>query len=425
MSALRSLYANRISTLALRHLQRSSTGRILHVFPAGCYAKTSAGDVIVLTSETAPFGPLSISVPGMAAALAGLSPGLRLRWAHDGLHLGETEVRLARARAWDPYPPWTSLRPRLAADPGMVERLRSAILELAPPRSLADLLGPPSAVRSDFLVEAARPRVVSILTAVRAVANEANGAADTELRRAASGLAGLGAGFTPAGDDFMMGTMHAAWALLEPGVAASIGQVVQEAAGPLTTSASAAYLRAAADGAAGQLWHELIGALGQGDDRAIDPSSALHPLGTRRAPMRSRGSCQAWAPCSTGSISAWPTGLGATRRSGRERSRWATPLHRVPAKRERCEGRTTPVGFAEPRHDGTSPGQAEWIGRWRRTDPTAPPAGRRAASGGPPPRLAGSTICRRLKRTAVGDAVGRSHAVPRVDRGHASSVRHE
>jgi hypothetical protein len=99
-----------------------------------------------------------------------------------------------------------------------------------------------------------------------------------DVRRTAAALAGLGAGFTPAGDDYMMGAMHSMWTLLSPPLAGRVCRAAADAAAPRTTTASAAYLRAAADGAAGELWHEMIDALAHGDARATE--SALRGLAT-------------------------------------------------------------------------------------------------------------------------------------------------
>lgn len=76
-----------------------------------------------------------------------------------------------------------------------------------------------------------------------------------------SKLAGLGIGLTPAGDDFLMGAMYAAWMIHPQELAKNITEEIADIAVPLTTSLSGAWLRSAAKGEAGELWHEFFDAL--------------------------------------------------------------------------------------------------------------------------------------------------------------------
>ncbi len=78
---------------------------------------------------------------------------------------------------------------------------------------------------------------------------------------AAQQLAGLGIGLTPAGDDFIMGAMYATWIIHPIEIAKPLTTAIAETAAPLTTSLSAAWLRSAGRGEAGELWHELFNAL--------------------------------------------------------------------------------------------------------------------------------------------------------------------
>lgn len=100
----------------------------------------------------------------------------------------------------------------------------------------------------------------------------------SEVREAARGLAGRGIGLTPSGDDVLMGVLYALWvwkperALLEA--------IVRRAA-PRTTTLSAAFLRAAAEGEASYAWHRLAGG---------DPGAIVDILATGHSSGR-----EAWA----------------------------------------------------------------------------------------------------------------------------------
>ncbi|HXD12473.1 MAG TPA: DUF2877 domain-containing protein, partial [Anaerolineales bacterium] len=89
-------------------------------------------------------------------------------------------------------------------------------------------------------------------------------------------LAGLGAGLTPAGDDFIMGAIYAAWILHPFEVARGLAEEITDNAAPLTTSLSAAWLRSAGKGEAGILWHEFLDTLI--DENTIQIQAAMDKI---------------------------------------------------------------------------------------------------------------------------------------------------
>ncbi len=94
-----------------------------------------------------------------------------------------------------------------------------------------------------------------------------------------SRLAGLGQGLTPAGDDFIMGAIYAAWIIHPSQVARILAKEITNTAAPLTTSLSAEWLRSAGRGEAGITWHEFFEALISADpihvQEAIDKILAV------------------------------------------------------------------------------------------------------------------------------------------------------
>jgi len=82
------------------------------------------------------------------------------------------------------------------------------------------------------------------------------------LQEGAAGLAGLGGGLTPAGDDFLTGVML--WAWLAHPTPASPCRTIVEVAAPRTTTLSAAFLQAAGRGECSAAWHALLAALSEG-----------------------------------------------------------------------------------------------------------------------------------------------------------------
>jgi hypothetical protein len=91
---------------------------------------------------------------------------------------------------------------------------------------------------------------------------------DSQLRTGAAHFAGLGSGLTPAGDDFLLGTMLCAW--LSHASPTGYCKQVAEVSSPRTTTLSRAFLQAAAAGEFGMPWHRLLAALRDGSDQRVE-----------------------------------------------------------------------------------------------------------------------------------------------------------
>jgi hypothetical protein len=119
------------------------------------------------------------------------------------------------------------------------------------------------------LLDTPPPDDAILATAHQAVvALEQGWAGDQEqLQRGAVGLAGLGTGLTPSGDDFLGGAML--WAWLTHPAPESFCYAIAQAAAPRTTTLSAAFLRAASRGECSAAWHALLAALNEGAGEQI------------------------------------------------------------------------------------------------------------------------------------------------------------
>jgi hypothetical protein len=192
----------------------------------------------------------------------GLAADSPIQVERDNLALDGRRVRLDTAKTWNPRPDWPAVRQALRADSSSINRMSEAAVEDAPDGSLLDLwrLGSPAG-RATFL-DRARHCAAELVHGLAASSPEA--ALD-----GARSLAGLGGGLTPAGDDFIVGVLLAAWAgMLGPGVE-EMGPAVAEAAAPRTTSLSATYLRAAARGECMEGWHRLFAAICGGQEARV------------------------------------------------------------------------------------------------------------------------------------------------------------
>jgi cytochrome c biogenesis protein CcdA len=84
---------------------------------------------------------------------------------------------------------------------------------------------------------------------------------------AATALAGLGEGSTPAGDDYLVGVLHALrWSCAgSPDLIATLAAACEGR----TTARSAEWLAAAARGEASPVWRAMLAALADGDEAAV------------------------------------------------------------------------------------------------------------------------------------------------------------
>lgn len=255
----------------------SSSGTVLAVFERSAYLDLD-GRVVALASADLARGPLTITVRDFAPFHA-ISTASDVRLTGGELRVGPIAMDLRGAAVWDP-----SLQPPVdAANPGpagaMVASRASAIDELlagAPDESIAPLLRPLPAVASTparaVLLEALARGLEAIADLLGGHANE-EAVADIAARE----IAGRGPGLTPSGDDLLIGIVHAlrVWPrIAPPGSAASIRDLLVNAARPRTTRISGAYLEAARCGWAAEPWHALV--------RSVSEPPALTRAAVRR-----------------------------------------------------------------------------------------------------------------------------------------------
>jgi len=205
--------------------------------------------VLTLGSQTIGRGPLNILVSDddwlQVAAVGG-------DWSCDrsALRGDGTLIRLDGAGLWQP-PPW----PRVGDLPGLIHAraLLEAASRSAPPESLIH-----AAV--DAPVCHAWPGQSAASDEVRFLRSWLRDGGPPPL-----GLIGLGPGATPAGDDLLAGVLVTLAALDDGKRRIALGSAVNACALQRTTPLSAALLKAAADGLAGEDLSSAISALVSAD----------------------------------------------------------------------------------------------------------------------------------------------------------------
>lgn len=143
------------------------------------------------------------------------------------------------------------------------QALTSALAQSEAPRGMGRLL---LGEEPDFPLGEARGAAAGLSRAVRAGEPDA-------ARKAAIALIGLGPGLTPAGDDYVCGTLLAAHLLAAADPAtnaflAAMRAAIAGAAAKRTSRISAALLADAAEGLSFEALHALCNALASGDDAA-------------------------------------------------------------------------------------------------------------------------------------------------------------
>lgn len=247
-------------------LESTRAARPLHVFSQVVNLSNPSGELISVSTEDVGLGPFALSVP-QAEGFAPEEPGFgryitaesEIAVTEDELVLGQLSIAWREAEPWDPRPDWVALRREQDRWRARAADLKRLLLAGAPPGGLAALVG-------SVGVHVAGDRMASeILAAARPAAHSLKRAlvqrAQNSMAEAAAGLAGLGGGLTPSGDDYLIGTMHALWAVLPEGQARSLSRPLAHAAVPRTTDLSGAWVHAAAAGQAAEYWHDLFAAL--------------------------------------------------------------------------------------------------------------------------------------------------------------------
>ncbi len=234
-------------------LARSTTARVLNVFDRACNLVNSQGEVLAIVTTERGLTPFALVVSASDHSPFRLvTETSEIHVRTGSLQVGQYEIDVTAARLWNPVPDWPALR-RLFTDAARLDELAALASGAGPAGSLLELFetarlaaSPPGALNSRL-----RQGALDLVDGLWL------GLIETAIMGAGR-LAGLGGGLTPAGDDFILGVILAAWAgLYGAGAERQAGQLAEVAA-PRTTTLSAAYLRAAVRGECSAYWHRVF-----------------------------------------------------------------------------------------------------------------------------------------------------------------------
>ncbi len=253
-----------LAPAATRWLELSQRPLILHVFDPVCNMINEEGEVFSLVGRFVGNGPFS-GLTHEGRFTSWISAKSKLEIEDNALRIDGVEISFEDAVTWEPKPNWKAVHGKSKEILQASEVIEGLLKEQAEAESFAYIVLPLSD-GNDAISATHKKASLAIEKLLPAILAE-----DSEvMRESAAAIGGLGAGLTPAGDDFLVGLMHALWATRPAAAALALSLVLAEAAIPRTNSLSAAWLKAASQGEAGQPWHELIEAITEANDEAVE-----------------------------------------------------------------------------------------------------------------------------------------------------------
>ncbi len=250
-------------SLRARLPDRLADGQVLSAFRRACIIQYGQDDLLALVAPELGNGPLNVVMEHFPGERTELQPGAPVQVQGDLFRLGGLEVSLGCAETWEPRPDWESLRASSELLLGRLEPALGWIDERVAGDSLLGLF------LDSGCLQAVGEGAVQARVRASADAMWAGWQGDqAQLQAGAAQLAGLGSGLTPAGDDFVLGTMLCAW-LAHP-APSRYCETVADACSPRTTMLCQAFLRSASVGEFSAAWHCFLEALKAGSCERLE-----------------------------------------------------------------------------------------------------------------------------------------------------------
>jgi hypothetical protein len=235
-----------ITLVARDWLANSRYPRILHIFDRACNLINERREVLSIVGPQIGNGPFNLVLENNVFFPEHLNFQSQVSRSVNQLTLGDLSIHTADAKLWVPRPDWESLHTKKNEFLNQIISLQA---------TLSDAGGKPGNPLTATLPVTNYQSLISDLCSALAIVDLSS------TLKIASKLSGLGAGLTPAGDDFILGAIYATWIIHPPEIASVLAKGITNAAAPLTTSLSAAWLRSAGKGEAGILWHAFFESL--------------------------------------------------------------------------------------------------------------------------------------------------------------------
>jgi hypothetical protein len=237
---MRSTKTASIAPAARDWLMNSRYPRILHIFDSVCNLVNELREVLSIVTPQIGNGPFNLVVKDDVCFSAYAQVESPISISASQITIGKLVISISNSKFWNPCPDWKKL---YANQKNIFNRLASLPVS--------------------FLEPSLPYPVLSAFSAALAMSNIST------IQKITPQLAGLGNGLTPSGDDFLLGAIYATWIIHPPEVVRALAEAIATTAAPLTTSLSAAWLKAGARGQASELWHDFFKALLSSSSSAV------------------------------------------------------------------------------------------------------------------------------------------------------------
>lgn len=229
----------------LAWLQHNQTAILLHSSSHTCNLVDTQGSILSLVTTPVGRGPFALVLP--VTQFPAWPTGQPITVTPTTLAWADWLVDVEKMPLWEPRPRWDTILPHL---PTIWPWLKQVVDRQPNPLSASQW----------HRLEMGGQQVIQAIRARDAAA----------INQAVAFLAGFGSGMTPAGDDWLMGVFYGLWVMGSDG---SLLRQIAAQAGPRTTTLSAQFLSAAADGEAVQAWHDLVLAITTGEKIVVQQAA--------------------------------------------------------------------------------------------------------------------------------------------------------
>ena len=233
-------------------LHVTHTARPLHIFDQVINLVNQDARVLSIVSEAIGNGPFSLLVEeiNFRELIMVHSP---VSIEQNALVVGDLAVDFSQASPWDPRPQWKPLTQSQFQT--LKQSVRDGLLTANQGQNSSQVFGTNGEI-SPFSSPFSRTAALAV-EEIRKGFQQADWKA---VLQGAADLTGLGVGLTPAGDDFLVGMLHGLWTRAADQVEELCSAIAQTAI-PRTSTLSDAWLEAASQGEAAQVWHDLLSSI--------------------------------------------------------------------------------------------------------------------------------------------------------------------
>jgi len=274
--------SDRASIDALQWLASTASARILHIFDLACNLINAREEILSLVAPEVEIGPHNLVLASTNITGDSLRPFSRWMNLSSAVHLADEElsvgslvVAFGDAEPWDPRVPWKAIRSRRKELLRKISCIAAFAKHHPIEGSLLDFV--PQLIHGEVIKASENSQIHARLLAAawKPASLLSLGIRNNDIalcRQGAAGLAGLGVGSTPSGDDFVIGTLYAMRVLHTPARSTELATAILAEMKSRTNRLSRMWLDAAAEGKAAEAWHNLLDKLISRSDIANERS---------------------------------------------------------------------------------------------------------------------------------------------------------